>query len=208
MELHGAPNDLIRTFNGIACVICGPIIQKGLYPLLSKYRISFRPIARITAAFLIMSIAMCYATVIQKLIYSSGPCYEYPLECPASQDGTIHNSVNVWIQVPLYFILAVAEILGFVSALEYSYSKAPKDMKAVIQAFTQLMSGLGAALGLAVYPAAKNPYLVWLYTALATVMAMTALGFWICFRKYDELDAAEDKRIAQQSLSNDTATVA
>lgn len=81
-------------------------------------------------------------------------------------------------------------------------------MKAVIQAFTQLMSGLGAALGLAVYPAAKNPYLVWLYTALAVVMATTALGFWICFRKYDELDAAEDKLNAQQRQSNDAATVA
>ncbi|APA08595.1 hypothetical protein sscle_04g033650 [Sclerotinia sclerotiorum 1980 UF-70] len=185
MELHGIPNDLIRTFNGIACVICGPIIQKGLYPLLEKYHIPFKPVARITAAFLVMSIAMAYAAVIQKLIYSSGPCYEYPLECDASNNGTIHNRVNVLIQIPLYFILAVAEILGFVSALEYSYSKAPKEMKAIVQAFTQLMSGLGAALGIALTPAAVNPQLIWLYTALATVMAATALCCWWCFRKYD-----------------------
>ncbi|PQE28706.1 PTR2-Di-and tripeptide permease protein [Rutstroemia sp. NJR-2017a WRK4] len=198
MDLHGIPNDLIRTFNGIACVICGPIIQKGLYTLLGKYHISFGPIARITAAFIIMSVAMAYATVIQKLIYSSGPCYEYPLECAASKDGMIHNSVNVWIQVPLYFILAVAEILGFVSALEYSYSKAPKEMKAIIQAFTQLMSGLGAALGIAVSPAAKNPQLVWMYTTLASVMAATAMIFWLCFRKYDKLDAEIDKQNAER----------
>lgn len=177
MELHGIPNDLIRTFNGIACAICGPILQKVFYPLLEKYHVSFKPIARITAAFLIMSIAMAYATIIQKLIYSSGPCYEFPLECAASKDGSIHNSVNAWIQVPLYFILAIAEILGFVSALECSYSKAPKDMKAIIQAFTQLMSGLDAALGIAVSSAAKNAQLVWLYTTLAGVMAATALGF-------------------------------
>lgn len=108
------------------------------------------------------------------------------------------NSVNVWIQAPLYFILAIAEILGFVSALEYSYSKEPKDMKATIQAFTQLMSGLGAALGIAVSPAAKDPQLVWLYTTLAGVMAATALGFWICFRKYDKLDPELGKQNAKR----------
>ncbi|KAI1108972.1 oligopeptide transporter [Nemania sp. NC0429] len=170
LDSHGAPNDLIRVFNGAACVLCGPIIQNGLYPLLRKYKIHFRPMARITAAFLVMAVSMTYATIIQKLIYSSGPCYEYPLECEASMNGKIHNS-----------------IFGFVTALEYSYSKAPKEMKPFLQAFAQLMSGIGAALGIALSPAARNPYLIWLYTALAAVMGVSALGFWLFFRHYDDI---------------------
>lgn len=199
MDLHGTPNDLIRVFNGISCVLCGPIIQKGLYPLLNRYKIPFRPLARITVAFLVMACAMAYAAGIQKLIYSSGPCYNYPLECEASRDGLVHNSVNVWIQVPLYFILAVAEILGFVAATEYSYSKAPKDMKALLQAFAQLMSGVGAALGIALSPTAKNPLLVWLYTSLAGVMLVSAFGFWILFGKYDAVDDELDAQQLQET---------
>lgn len=162
--------------------------------------------ARITAAFLIMAISMTYATIIQKLIYSSGPCYEYPLECEASMNGKIHNSVSIWIQIPLYFILAVAEIFGFVTALEYSYSKAPKEMKAFLQAFAQLMSGIGAALGIALSPAARNPYLIWLYTALAAVMGVSALGFWFFFRHYDDIDEELEKKEALNGNRDGTST--
>jgi POT family proton-dependent oligopeptide transporter len=199
MDLAGTPNDMIQVFNAVACIILGPIIQKGLYPTLTKYKIPFKPVARITAAFFFMSFAMAYAAGIQKLIYSRGPCYEYPLACAASDNGRLPNSVIVWVQVPVYFILAVGEILGFVTALEYSYSKAPRDMKAMVQAFTQLMAGIGAALGMAISPAASDPNLVKFYAALAAVMAGTAVVFWLLFHEYDRID---DDLDAQQATTD------
>jgi POT family proton-dependent oligopeptide transporter len=107
--------------------------------------------------------------------------------------------VIVWVQVPVYFILAVGEILGFVTALEYSYSKAPRDMKAMVQAFTQLMAGIGAALGMAISPAASDPNLVKFYAALAAVMAGTAVVFWLLFHEYDRID---DDLDAQQATTD------
>src|SRR5690606_31662238 len=86
MNLHGVPNDMIQAMSGVACVIFGPIIQ-GLYNFLAKRRIPFGPMARITVAFLLCGGAMAYASGLQQLIYNTGPCYDAPLKCPASDGG-------------------------------------------------------------------------------------------------------------------------
>ena len=98
------------------------------------------------------------------------------------------NDVNVFVQAPVYFILAVAEILGFVSSNEYAYSKAPKSMKTVVQALTQVTAGVESALGMAIAPAAVDPYLVFCYAGLATATGAAATGFWLVFKKYDLID--------------------
>ncbi|KAG9666675.1 hypothetical protein KCU95_g18107, partial [Aureobasidium melanogenum] len=46
METYGIPNDVMPTFNPIACIIAGPVIQQWLFPLLNRCKIPFRPIAR------------------------------------------------------------------------------------------------------------------------------------------------------------------
>jgi POT family proton-dependent oligopeptide transporter len=101
----------------------------------------------------------------------------------------------VWLQTPIYVILAPAEIFAGVTASEYAYSKAPRNMKVVVQAISLLTSGLGQALGLAVSPAAKDPQMVGLYSGLAGAMAVVTGAFWLWFRKYDaedeEMDALE-----------------
>ncbi|KAF8244417.1 oligopeptide transporter [Wilcoxina mikolae CBS 423.85] len=188
MQLNGVPNDTIQALNGIGCIVLGPVFQKLLYPLLNKHKISFGPIGRITVAFVTMAAAMAYAAGVQRLIYNTGPCYEKPLACPASDSGRIPNSVSVWIQTPVYFILAAAEILGFVTASEYAYSKAPKNMKALVQALTQVTAGVGAALGMSISPVVEDPRLVIMYTALAASMLVVTAPFWWLFKKYDKID--------------------
>ena len=188
MDLHGVPNDMIQAFSGVACIIFGPIIQ-GLYEILAKRKIEFGPIARMTAAFIFCGAGMGYAAGLQRLIYSSGPCYDRPFSCPESEGGKIPNSVNVWAQMPVYIFLAIGEIFGFVTAFEYAYGKAPKDMKTVVQALTQLTACFASVLGMAISPAAKDPNMVIFYACLAGAMGLTAVLFWLRFRKYDEIDA-------------------
>ncbi|KEZ41454.1 hypothetical protein SAPIO_CDS7590 [Scedosporium apiospermum] len=187
MDLHGVPNDMIQAFSGVACIIFGPIIQ-GLYEILAKRKIEFGPIARMTAAFIFCGAGMGYAAGLQRLIYSSGPCYDRPFSCPESEGGKIPNSVNVWAQMPVYIFLAIGEIFGFVTAFEYAYGKAPKDMKTVVQALTQLTACFASVLGMAISPAAKVPNMVIFYACLAGAMGLTAVLFWWRFRKYDEID--------------------
>lgn len=205
MNLHNVPNDMIQVFSGVACVIFGPIVQ-GLYSFLAKRKIPFGPIARITAAFVVCAGSMAYAAGVQILIYKSGPCYEHPLACEASHGGQIPNQISVWVQLPVYFILAVAEIFGFVTASEYAYSKAPKDMKAVVQAIMQLTACVASALGMALSLVSKDPKLVIMYASLAAAMGLSAVVFFWKFRWYDEREDEMNKANVQQDddASNDT----
>jgi len=187
MNLHGVPNDMIQAMAGVACVVFGPIIQ-ALYNFLAKHRIQFGPIARISTAFLIAGGGMAYAAGLQRLIYDTGPCYDAPLACDASDGGRLPNDINVWLQLPVYIALAIAEIFGLVTASEYSYEKAPRGMRSVVQAMVQLSAGLGALMGMAISPAARDPWLVAVYAALAGVMGLCSFLFWWIFRKYDKIN--------------------
>ncbi|KAE9973412.1 hypothetical protein EG327_009099 [Venturia inaequalis] len=207
MNLHNVPNDMIQVFSGVACVIFGPVIQ-GLYSLLAKRKIPFGPIARITAAFIVCAGAMAYAAGVQQLIYRSGPCYQYPLSCEASQGGKIPNDISVWVQLPVYFILAVAEIFGFVTASEYAYSKAPKDMKAVVQAIMQLTACVASALGMALSLVSKDPKLVIMYASLAAAMGVSAALFFWKFSRYDDReDEMNETNIQEDVKSTDNCGV-
>ncbi|KAB8244836.1 hypothetical protein BDV35DRAFT_406446 [Aspergillus flavus] len=173
MRLDGVPNDAIKAINPVFCIILGPLLQRFLYPGLRKAGIRFGPIARMTWAFVTMSGSMAFAAGVQKLVYSRGPCYEKPLVCEASDGGRIGNDISVWVQIPIFFFLGLAEILGFTTLAEYSYSEAPTNMRTLVQF-------LGT-----VSPLSKDPKVLYLYTALAATMVVVASGFWVVFHRYD-----------------------
>ncbi|KAF3799835.1 putative peptide transporter ptr2 [Colletotrichum gloeosporioides] len=187
MQLHGVPNDMLQAMAGVACVVFGPIIQ-ALYNFLAKRRISFGPMARIAVAFLICGGGMGYAAGLQKMIYSAGPCFDAPRACAASDGGRLPNEVNVWLQLPVYVALAIAEIFGLVTASEYAYSKAPKNMKSIVQAMVQLSACLGSLMAMALSPVSRDPHLVVVYAVIAGVMGACSVLFWWKFRKYDAVD--------------------
>ncbi|KAI0417869.1 POT family-domain-containing protein [Xylaria grammica] len=189
MRLSGIPNDTIQALNSVACVLLGPIIQKIIFPRLRRMGVRFGPIARMATAFVAMSFSMAFAAIVQKLIYSSGPCYQYPLTCPGSDNGNTPNDISVWVQTPTYFLLACAEILGVVSLYEYSYSQAPRNLRSLVQAIGQISSAIGAALGIAISPLAVDPKILYMYVGLAVVMAIIAPVFWLFFRKQDDFGA-------------------
>jgi POT family proton-dependent oligopeptide transporter len=110
METHGIPNDLIKSSNPVAYVIIGVLVQKKLYPFLQRRKISFSPVNRISLGFFIMSVAMAYSAVVQAIIYRSGPCYSHPLSCPASSRGRTPSHVHVLLQLPMFGIIALAEV--------------------------------------------------------------------------------------------------
>lgn len=185
MRLDGVPNDTIKALNPVICVLLGPIIQQFLYPSLRKIGTPFGPIARMTWAFITMSASMAFAAGIQKLIYTRGPCYEHPLACSGGSTTT-PNDISVWVQTPVYFLLAFAEILGFTTLSEYSYSEAPKNMRTLVQALGQVSSGVGSALGVAVSPLSDDPKVMYLYAGLASVMGVCAAVFWMVFGRRDK----------------------
>ncbi|KAI0403901.1 MFS general substrate transporter [Xylaria palmicola] len=206
-EQKGISNDTIQSFNPIACIILGPMIQGIIFPFLRRRKVPLGPIVRMTVAFFFIAAGIGYAAGLQQLIYSRGPCFRYPLECPAASDGQHDgslrpNEVNIWIQTPVHFLLAAGEILGLVALNEYTYSEAPPNAKSMVQAIQQLAAAIGSALGLALGPVSKNPDLVILYATLAGTMALSGAIFWATFRKLDKDYEAQENTSEDASASN------
>ncbi|KAI6914356.1 oligopeptide transporter [Hortaea werneckii] len=185
-KTFGIPNDIMPTFNPIACIIAGPIIQQWLFPLLNRRKIPFRPIARISVGFFFMGLSLAWATGLQAFIYRVGPCYRHPLACAASENGKVPQNINVFLQVPCYFLMAVGEIFCVTTGSEFCYSRAPKSMKSIVQALFVGTASISYALGIAISPAAKDPNMVIFYGSLTGVQIVITVGFWLLFRKLDK----------------------
>ena len=191
MRGHGIPNDLMQNFDPIAIIVFVPVLDRLVYPALRKAHIPFKPISRIVMGFVVMSIAMAYAAIVQHLIYSAGPCYEHPL-CDASiVDGEAEgNNVHIAIQTPAYMLIGIAEIFASATGYEYAYTKAPPRMKSFVQSLFLLTNAFGSALGEAFVPAAFDPAILWLYVGLAIGTVLVAGIIWVLFHK---LNAKEDE---------------
>ncbi|KAL5425205.1 hypothetical protein PMIN06_003680 [Paraphaeosphaeria minitans] len=191
METGGTPNDMLPAMNQVGCILFTPLIHHVIYPLLHKRHIYLKPITRITIGFGFVVSSMAYAAIVQSVIYSSGPCYDHPRACSSVADRE-PNHINVWIQAPLFFLIAMGEVWAYVTALEIAYSHAPRSMKSMIQAIFSLMAGIGSASAMGLTTFAHDPNLVIFYASLAGGMAVITVIFWLVFRNHDR-DDNEDK---------------
>lgn len=192
MDLHGIPNDIMQNIDPLTIIIVIPIMDRLIYPLLRRLGINLKPITRITIGFFCCAIAMLYAAFVQIRIYTSPPCFSSPSACAAAKlpdGGYKPNSIHVAIQTPSYIFIALSEIFASVTGLEFAFTKAPASMKSLIMSLFLLTNAFGAALGAALSPSAKDPYLVWMYMGLAVACVVAGAVFWVLYR---HLNDAED----------------
>lgn len=193
MQLHGVPNDIMQNIDPLTIIIFIPFCDKVLYPGLRKMGIQFKPITRIFWGFMLAATAMLYAAGVQKLIYTSGPCYDAPLACSEAlrPDGSHRpNNVHVAVQTPAYLLIGLSEIFASVTGLEYAFTKAPPTMKSFIMSLYLLTNAFGAALGGAISPFAVDPQLLWMYIGLAAACFVAGCSFWALFHKLNESEDA------------------
>lgn len=164
MALHGTPNDLLQNLDPIALIIFIPLLDLGVYPLLRKFHIDFDPVSRIFAGFLLASISMVYASVLQHYIYISAP-----------------NSIHVWIQAPAYVLVALSEAFIIITGLELAFTQAPKTLRSFVSALFWLTIGIAAAICIGLSPVSQDPYLVWMYGSLAIVGFVAGVVYYACF---------------------------
>lgn len=180
MTLNGVPNDVITNLNPISLVIFIPIVDNFFYPALRKWGIRFTPIKRIATGFMLASLAMISATVIQYYIYKKGPCGKHMNECDRPAPFT------VWVQAFPYVLIGFSEIFTSITGLEYAFTKAPKNMRSLVTSYWHFMSAFSNALGQAWTSLSDDPYLVWNYGSVAIVAFLGGVLFWLHQRPTDK----------------------
>lgn len=190
MQLHGLPNDILPNIDPITLIVLIPVVDRLVYPFIrTRLHLAFTPITRITWGFLVASLAMTYAAVLQSRIYASPPCYSSPSDCDAGKiaEGKYEpNQIHVAWQTPAYILIALSEILASITGLELAYAKAPENMKSFIMSLFLLTSAAGSALGILIAPLGKDPYLAWFYGALAFAAGATGGLFHWTFRGVED----------------------
>ena len=124
---------------------------------------------------------MIWAAVLQHNIYKQSACHKY-----ASVKCKSH--INVWAQTGVYVLVAASEIMASVTSLEYAFTKAPRNMRSLVQAFSLFMTAIAAAFGQAFVPLSDNPMLVWNYTITALIAFSAACAFWFTYRDVDRME--------------------
>ncbi|KAL4899498.1 hypothetical protein BDW74DRAFT_183605 [Aspergillus multicolor] len=183
MELHGVPNDIINNLDPLALIIFIPILDQFVYPFIQKMGIRFTPLKRIYVGFLVASASMIGATVLQHMIYVRSPCRNRASSCDKSAD------ISVWAQTGLYVLIALSEIFTSISGYEYAYTKAPKNMKSIVQSLYLFTNAISAAIQQGLTSLSADPLLKWNYGFIAVLAFFGGNLFW---HRHWRLDREED----------------
>ncbi|KAL6150416.1 peptide transporter ptr2 [Exserohilum turcicum] len=201
MNKGKTPNEVVPSMNQVACIIVSPLVEYVVDPALSKRRIYLRPVTRIAIGFIFISLSMAYAAVVQHFIYMSPPCFSHPSHCENNPGASQHRP-NIWIQTPVFVLMAAGEVFAMTTAMEYAERHAPHDMKVFVQAINMLITGVGSVCAMLIAEAAHDPYLVIFYSCLAGGMAATTVIFYILFRNKDR-DATQSPHDPENAITCD-----
>lgn len=190
MTLHGVPNDVVNNLDPFALIIFIPLCDTFLYPGLRRMGIRFSPIRKITAGFFTGFAAMIWAMVTQIYIYRDSSCGYQATGCTDAAGNVLASPINVWVQTGSYVLIALSEIFASITSLEYAYSKAPRNMRSLVQAVALFTSAIAAAIGEALVPLAADPLFIWNYGVVAVLAGIGGVLFFLNFR---HLDAEDDK---------------
>jgi POT family proton-dependent oligopeptide transporter len=205
MTLNGVPNDVVNNLDPFALIIFIPICDAFLYPGLRKMGIQFTAIKKITVGFLLAALAMVWSAVIQHYIYRDSPCGYDANSCVSDNGAVIPAPINVWAQTGAYVLIALSEIFASITSLEYAYSKAPRNMRSLIQAISLFTNAISAAIAEALNPLSSDPLLVWNYGVFAVISGVGGLlfiiQFWSLDKEEDELNNLPEGRVEADEKS-------
>ncbi|KGQ03803.1 putative peptide transporter ptr2 [Beauveria bassiana D1-5] len=195
LQRHGVPNDILSNLNPFALLIFIPLNNFFIYPALRKAGVRITPIRKITAGFFVGAAAMIWAAVVQHYIYKRSVCGNMASKTMTDPDTgrTVKCppvDINVWSQTGAYVLVALSEVFASITSLEYAYSKAPKNMRSMVQAIALFTLAFASAIGQAFTGLSTDPLLVWNYSIVAILAVIAGTCFYFQFR---DLDIHEDE---------------
>lgn len=162
----------IQALNPALVLLLVPIFSRYVYPTLGRY-CEVTAVRKIFAGLLLASASFVIPAWVEVRIAA----------------GT---SPSIAWQIAAYVLLTSAEVLVSVTALEFSYTQAPRALKSLIMSFYLLSVSLGNWLTAGINYAITDPsgharfggaaY----YTFFAVMMLVGAIGFLVVMRGYRE----------------------
>ncbi|XP_067116096.1 solute carrier family 15 member 1b [Osmerus mordax] len=101
------------------------------------------------------------------------------------------NTIHMAWQIPQYFLMTAGEVIFSVTGLEFSYSQAPSNMKAVLQAGWLLTVAVGNIIVLIIAEAAQLPDQWAEYILFASLLVAVCVVFGIMAYFYTYVDPSE-----------------
>jgi POT family proton-dependent oligopeptide transporter len=101
-------------------------------------------------------------------------------------DPDYKSPITVWAVTGVYVLIAISEIFASVTTLEYAFTKAPKNMRSLVQSVQLFTTAFSAALAQAFTPLTADPHLVWNYGSVAIISFATGILFWFTYRGMDK----------------------
>ncbi|KAJ2716987.1 hypothetical protein H4R19_000296 [Coemansia spiralis] len=176
--------DQLYLVNGLVLIIAIPLFDNFIFPLLRRMGLRMGPITRITIGFIIVVCGFIYVTVLQKIIYTKGPYYDFT--GPNVPEGA-SNDISVWYQIVPYAAVGISEIFSNVTGLEYAYSQAPTELKSTLTSLFLFTNCGGALIGMILAIWGGDPDVLYMFAAKTAILGVLAGIFYYCFRHYDEM---------------------
>ncbi|TKS67193.1 Dedicator of cytokinesis protein 9 [Collichthys lucidus] len=197
--------DQMQTVNPILILTLVPIMDSVIYPLIKKCGLNF------TVAFTIkdntqscefsrdFGFGSSYVFFIPSTFAFGPNCHESLTVMEDIKPNTAHMA----LQIPQYFFITAGEVMFSVTGLEFSYSQAPNNMKAVLQAGWLFTVAIGNFIVLIVAELAKIPKQWAEYILFASLLMAVCVIFSIMAYFYTYIDPSEIEAQFRKKLDDD-----
>ncbi|KAJ1923155.1 hypothetical protein IWQ60_006057 [Tieghemiomyces parasiticus] len=193
------PPDQMNALINLVLVVIIPLFDIYIDPALRARGLRLGPIRRITLGFAIAVATFFYITVLQYVIYTTGPYYDFSearlraahvpdtaTTAAADAHGLYQNHVSIWWQAIPCLLMGLADFFASATGLEFAYSQAPRQMKSVVVALYLFTSCLGSLLGLIVAYWSHDPNFIYVYGFQTVIMLLATLLFSHLFSHWDQ----------------------
>ncbi|MGZ5006311.1 MAG: POT family MFS transporter [Methylobacter sp.] len=169
----------IQAANPLLIVLLTPLFYRFLYPILGRY-LALSYLNKIAIGLFVTVLSFAWVAGIQMNI-----------------DAGFRPNIG-W-QLPAYLLLTSAEVMVSITCLEFSYTQAPRTMKALVMSFYMAAVALGNLFTSAVNLFIENPDgssrlagsgYFWFF---AVLMLVTAAGFVRYSRNYREVTYLQEE---------------
>ncbi|KAL1919111.1 uncharacterized protein VTP21DRAFT_2492 [Calcarisporiella thermophila] len=177
----------MNVVDSLVIVVLMPFFDLWIYPFLRKtFGWKLGPILRCTLGFAVMTLAFIYLTIWQKVLYSTGPYYDFmSIADPHARDQAVNN-LPVWVLVVVYALVALSEIFASCTGLELAYRAASEELKSVVMSIFLFMSALSSLIGMILANWTRDPDYLGLFIFETAAVGVTTIVFYVFFRKYDD----------------------